>query len=134
MVGGNDARADGTARVWDAQDGHLLFTLTARSVAMPSLAILWGRASALLSACFSPDGSRIVTAGADGTARVWDALDGRALGMLTGHTSAVNSAVFSSDSTRIVTASEDRTARIYAVNFDQLLARAKRLLPVESGN
>jgi WD40 repeat protein len=54
--------------------------------------------------------------------------------MLTGHTSAVNSAVFSSDSTRIVTASEDRTARIYAVNFDQLLARAKRLLPVESGN
>jgi WD40 repeat protein len=64
-------------------------------------------------AAFSPDGSRIVTASADGTARIWNAATGEEIAVLRGHEHAVNSAAFSRDGSRIVTASIDKTARIW---------------------
>ena len=68
---------------------------------------------ALLSAAFSPDGSRIVTASYDKTARVWDAATGKEIVVLRGHDGPVNSAAFSPDGKRIVTASDDKTARVW---------------------
>jgi WD40 repeat protein len=65
------------------------------------------------SASFSADGSRIVTASQDRTAKVWDARTGTEALSLKGHTDAVISASFSADGTRIVTASQDRTARVW---------------------
>ena len=65
------------------------------------------------SAVFSPDGSRMVTASIDRTARIWDASSGAEVSVLRGHEGPVNSAVFSPDGSRIVTASNDRTARIW---------------------
>ena len=38
-----------------------------------------------MSAAFSPDGTRIVTASDDSTARVWDAATGKELTILRGH-------------------------------------------------
>jgi WD40 repeat protein len=67
----------------------------------------------LNSAVFSPDGSRVVTASDDNTARLWDATTGAALATLSGHTKPVKSAVFSSDGSRVVTASDDTTARLW---------------------
>jgi WD40 repeat protein/transcriptional regulator with XRE-family HTH domain len=49
------------------------------------------------SIAYSPDSARIVTAGADGTARVWDAGTGKELFTLYSHTSGMNSAAFSPD-------------------------------------
>ena len=60
---------------------------------------------------FSPDGGRIVTAGVDGPARVWD-LDGNTWPPSTA-TPNRGSAVFSPDGARIVTASLDGTARVW---------------------
>ena len=37
------------------------------------------------SAAFSPDGSRIVTASDDKTARIWDAASGKEIAVLRGH-------------------------------------------------
>ena len=68
------------------------------------------------SAAFSPDGTRVVTASDDKTARVWDAKTGAALATLSGHTNAVLSAAFSPDGTRVVTVSEDKTARIWQLD------------------
>ena len=65
------------------------------------------------SAAFSPDGSRIVTASWDNTARIWDAASGKEIAVLRGHEDAVHSAAFSPDGSRIVTASSDNTARIW---------------------
>jgi WD40 repeat protein len=63
----------------------------------------------VLSAAFSPDGTRIVTGSTDQTARVWDAASGRELLALRGHKGGVRSAAFSPDGARIVTASWDTT-------------------------
>ncbi|TDJ67025.1 MAG: hypothetical protein E2O39_15445, partial [Planctomycetota bacterium] len=59
-----------------------------------------------------PDGSRIVTASSDRTARLWDS-EGKEVAVLAGHTEWVLHAAFSPDGSRIVTASGDATARLW---------------------
>ena len=66
----------------------------------------------VVSAAFSPDGTRVVTASWDKTARVWDAATGKLITAFEHHDSVV-SAAFSPDGTRVVTASEDKTARVW---------------------
>ena len=62
---------------------------------------------------FSPDGSRVVTASADGTARVWDARTGRAIAVLPGVSpAAIRSVAFSPDSQEVVIGAADGNARI----------------------
>src|SRR5215813_1843417 len=62
---------------------------------------------------FSPDGTRVVTASWDRTARVWRADGTGEPVVLKGHESIVMSAAFSPDGTRVVTASVDKTARVW---------------------
>jgi WD40 repeat protein len=76
-------------------------------------AVLRGHTEHVTSADISRDGSRIVTASADDTARIWDAGSGNEIAILRGHEDAVLSAVFSPDRSRILTASVDKTARIW---------------------
>ena len=59
-------------RLWDAKTDAVLATLSGHTVTV-------------LSAAFSPDGTRVVTASPDDTARVWDAVSGAQLGALSGH-------------------------------------------------
>ena len=66
-----------------------------------------------ISAVFSPDGRRILTASDDQTARIWDAASGEQLTVLSGHDEGVLGAAFSPDGRRIVTASQDGTARTW---------------------
>ena len=51
---------DNTVKVWDAERGQELLTLT-------------GHTSVVFSVKFSPDGKRLVTGSYDRTAKVWDA-------------------------------------------------------------
>jgi WD40 repeat protein/serine/threonine protein kinase/TPR repeat protein len=82
--------------------------------AAPSeLAILSGHSDWVRNATFSRDGTRIVTASEDKTARVWDAHTGMLLTVLIGHVGRLSSAAFSPDGSRIVTGSADGTARIW---------------------
>ena len=80
---------------------------------MPRSSRSRGTPDVVNSASFSPDGSRIVTASEDKTAKVWDAKTGAELLTLKGHTGGVYSASFSPDGSRIVTASEDQTAKVW---------------------
>jgi WD40 repeat protein len=76
----------------------------------------------VLSAVFSADGRRIVTASWDNTARVWNADTGARVALMQGHEGKVNSAAFSRDGTRIVTASDDNTARVWDATTGTQLA------------
>ena len=75
--------------------------------------ILEGHEGDINHAVFSPDGSRILTASRDNTARVWDAANGKMIHNLEGHEGDIVHAVFSPDGSRILTASQDRTARVW---------------------
>jgi WD40 repeat protein len=55
------------------------------------------------NAVFSPDGTRILTASWDKTAKLWDAASAGLIASFA-HQDRVNNAVFSSDGTRILTA------------------------------
>ena len=78
------------------------------------------------SAAFSPDGSRIVTASGNHTARVWETATGKEIGVLRGHEGDVYSAAFSPDGKRIVTASGDHTARIWETATGREIAVFRR--------
>ena len=77
------------------------------------LLTLEGHTDPVRSASFSPDGTRIVTASEDNTAKLWDARSGAEVLSLKGHTSYVWSASFSPDGTLLVTGSGDKTARVW---------------------
>jgi len=77
------------------------------------LAVLSGHGARVYSGAYSRDGAHIVTASADGTARIWDARTGAALAVLLGHGDIVYAAAYAPDGLSIVTGSHDRTARIW---------------------
>ncbi len=76
-------------------------------------AVLEGHTDRVSSSSFSPDGTRIITASWDGTARVWDTDCHTVVAYLQGHKGRINSASFNPDGTRIITASDDGTARVW---------------------
>ncbi len=107
------ASEDGTARVWRLRSavpgsGH-------PGSGHPAVAVLEGHTGAVLTASFSPDGKRVLTASADGTARLWPADAAGAPRVLAGHEGPVSSAELSPGGERVVTASGDGTARIWPV-------------------
>ena len=59
----------------------------------------------VVSARFSPDGRRIVTASWDHTARIWDTSTGKELHVLRGHKRSLQLALFSPDGRRVLTLS-----------------------------
>jgi eukaryotic-like serine/threonine-protein kinase len=71
---------------------------------------------------YSPDGERLVTAGEDETARVWNAADGQELMVLRGHVGAVRMALYAPFGKRIATAGDDGTIKLWDSATGQLLS------------
>jgi WD40 repeat protein len=77
-----------------------------------------GHSQDVNSVAFNQGGSLIVTASFDGTARVWNAQTGQAVGLVQVQPNKVNSAVFSPDGKFILTSSGDKIVRLWdAGNF-----------------
>jgi WD40 repeat protein len=61
----------------------------------------------------SADGQTIVSGGADGTVRVWDAISGEQLEVLRGHTGTVWSVALSADGQHVVSGGFDGTVKVW---------------------
>jgi len=105
------ASRDNTARVWTLEPE------------MPSTPPLQLNAS-VISARFSSDGRRLLTAGGEipprtrGEARVWDAATGEPLTTRMMHSGTVTSASFSPDARVVVTTSYDGTVKLWNIAPD----------------
>jgi WD40 repeat protein/DNA-binding SARP family transcriptional activator len=87
----------------------LLIWDLATGLVVHELATTWGVAEVALT----PDGTRLVTAEIDSTARVRDANTGEPLHSFTGHSGNVLAVDVSPDGTRAVTGSSDASARVW---------------------
>jgi WD40 repeat protein len=106
--------ADGTARIWDWPAG-----------AKKPLHTLGGHQSAIWSARFSPDGSLAVTAGRDGSVKVWNPETEECLATLAAHRKGAYDAAFSTDSRFLVTAGGDGMAKVWDWQADPTRPRAE---------
>jgi WD40 repeat protein len=85
---------------------------------------------------FSPDGTILLTASLDGTARFWDVGSGRQLGPPLHHTDAVLSVAFHPDGRVVATGTRDGSAwlwRVPAAPIEGDLARIARVVEARTG-
>lgn len=114
------AGEDGTARLWDAQDG------TARSV-------LSGHEGAVTFVRFSPAEPILASASVDRTVRIWRTTDGSLLKVLGPHEDAVTRIAFSADGTLLSAGTADKAVSEWRVSDGSLQRRVgKRVLGVET--
>ncbi len=67
----------------------------------------------IFDASYNPAGTRLVTAGRDGTAMIWDAKKMSKINSLKGHADWVVNAIFSPSGGLVVTSSSDRTVKVW---------------------
>jgi eukaryotic-like serine/threonine-protein kinase len=99
---------------------RLWFALTERSWPLPISAPM-KHSDAIASVAFSPDGTKIVTAARDRTARMWDGRSGKALGSPIVHPRAMRRALFMPDGERILTVCLDGRARMIDAGSGQVV-------------
>jgi WD40 repeat protein/class 3 adenylate cyclase len=100
---------DAMAKIWDSSTGALLLTLAGHAPAQRTGSLHPG---GVIEVAYTPDGRRLATGGADGTAMIWDASTGQVLQALAGHTSEIYIG-FNPDGTRLATAGADGLIKIW---------------------
>jgi WD40 repeat protein len=137
---------DGTARLWDIQNGKMLYNVSGHLSAAFSPAgrhfvtasfyeALWdtakiskptllkGNTNGINSLVYHPDGTQILAASKDNTAKVWNSNTGDLLYSLEYHSGAVQDAVYSPNGQYILTVSADGSFIIWNAKTGTMLHR-----------
>jgi WD40 repeat protein len=86
---------------------------SASSAALPEPLTLKEHKGWVGGVAFSPDGTTLATASADGTVKFWDSATGRLQGTVEAHSDIVSALAFSKDGKHFATASFDGTAKVW---------------------
>ncbi len=98
----------GEARLLDAQSGRMRSQMA-------------GSVDAVMDVKFSPNGERLVTAGADHSVSVFETAGGRRLHRLTAHSDAVTAVAFSADGALFASVGLDRGAKVFDAESGRLV-------------
>jgi WD40 repeat protein len=104
-----------------ATEGFFQELIILRGKALPLPIASFDHQDSVNDAVLSPDGTRILTASADNSAKLWDAASGKLMASFD-HQGTVNHVAFSPDGTRILTASSDYTAKLWDATSAKLIA------------
>jgi WD40 repeat protein len=107
--------SDTTVRVWRANEAQPALQSTPDFV---------------IDLSFSPDGARLASGSADGTATVWS-LEDRAAAVRIKTPEAIKVVAFNADGSLLVTASADRVVRVWDSATSQERSRLQHLAPVQ---
>jgi WD40 repeat protein len=94
-------------KLWDAATGQLVRSFAEYSTQVYSVA-------------FSPDGSRVLSGGGDGTLKLWDAATGELIRTIKAHTGSVTSVAFSRDGDRVLSGG-GQSIKLWDVATSQLI-------------
>ncbi|MBT6153106.1 MAG: hypothetical protein HOK71_09535 [Planctomycetaceae bacterium] len=75
--------------------------------------LLTGHTGAVTGVAFTQDGDQLLTAGADGTARLWNLADGQVVSTLVGTAGAVSSLVVTADGKRAIIGRADKNVEVF---------------------
>lgn len=92
------------------------------SMAASTLFTYRGHSAAVQSVDWSPDGTRVVSAGDDAQVHVWDARTGRLYLRLLGHQDSVQAVGWSPDGQYIASGSRDQTVRVWNASTGGLVS------------
>jgi WD40 repeat protein len=93
-------------RLWDTATGAPLGMLTWQADQLDA-------PGEVLTAVFSPDGTRIASGGFDRMLRLWDAENQEEVAQLPGHANVLHSLAFSPDGLTLASGSADGTVRLW---------------------
>lgn len=107
------ASADGTVRVWNASNGSTTYVHNLSSAPMQTVSVFSVTTTAMEAVSWSPDGSHIASASADGIVQVWNALDGSNSFVYTHHSGIVFAVAWSPDGSRIASGDESGSLQVW---------------------
>jgi WD40 repeat protein len=99
------ASEDGTVKLWEADTGELVRSLT-------DTAGVW-------TVAFAPDGRTLATGNRAGQVRLWNVASGRQRASLSWHSQGIRAVAFTRDGRTLASAGEDRMVRLWQVATGQ---------------